>query len=311
MKTLRIVLAVGVVAAVAAGSSGVSTSPSLAANGVPMANFTSNCRFSHGNNDDPIMFPGKPGTSHGHSYFGNVSTNASSTLASLRRAGTTCHRPADRAAYWAPTLFDAQHRPIYPLNASVYYIRATVKPVRAFPAGLRMIAGNADATKPQRHILWSCGPTSGRPASRSIPTCPSRSDTTLQLTVTFPECWNGRDLDSPDHKSHLSGRGCRRIRRSAQASAPAQGLQRRPRGLFLRRHRGVFGPGRIGLRTRGVDNNVRAELFRQCPPRRRIIRRHDRVQPLDLEGGDHGNPTGPQPITSGTSPPLMFALATA
>ena len=207
MKTLRIVLAVGVVAAAAAASSGVSTGPSLAANGVPMANFTSNCRFSHGNNDDPIMFPGKPGTSHGHSYFGNVSTNASSTLASLRRAGTTCHRPADRAAYWAPTLVDAQHRPIYPLNASIYYIRATLKPLRAFPAGLRMIAGNADATKPQRHILWSCGPTSGRLASRSIPTCPTRSDTSLQLTVTFPECWNGRDLDSPDHKRHLAYTG--------------------------------------------------------------------------------------------------------
>lgn len=203
MKTLRIVLAVGVVAGVAAASFGTS-SPSLAASGVPIANFTSNCRFSHGNNDDPIMFPGKPGTSHGHSYFGNVSTNASSTIASLRRAGTTCHRPADRAAYWAPTLFDAKHSPIYPLNASIYYIRATLKPLRALPAGLRMIAGNAGATKPQRHILWSCGPTSGRPASRSIPTCPSRSDTSLQLTVTFPECWNGRDLDSADHKGHLA-----------------------------------------------------------------------------------------------------------
>jgi hypothetical protein len=203
MKTLRIVLAFGVVA-VGAGSSNLSTDSPRAADGVPTANFTSNCRFSHGNNDDPIMFPGKPGRSHGHSYFGNTSTNASSTLASLRRAGTTCHRRADRAAYWAPTLVDARHRPIHPLSASIYYIRATIKPARAFPAGLRMIAGDAHASKPQSHILWGCGPTSGRSASRSIPTCPPRSDSTLQLTVTFPQCWNGRDLDSADHQRHLA-----------------------------------------------------------------------------------------------------------
>src|SRR6266508_712920 len=160
MKTLRIVLVIGLVAAVAAGSAGVSTAPSIAADGVPMANFTSNCRFSHSNNDDLIMFPRSPGVSHSHSYFGNVSTNASSTLPSLRRAGTTCNRPADRAAYWAPTLLDAHNRAIYPLSASIYYLRATIKPVRAFPAGLRMIAGDAEATRPQRHIAWSCGPTS-------------------------------------------------------------------------------------------------------------------------------------------------------
>ncbi len=26
----------------------------------------------------------------------------------------------------------------------------------------------------------------------------------LQLTVEFPQCWNGRDLDSADHKSHMA-----------------------------------------------------------------------------------------------------------
>lgn len=207
MKALRIVLVVGLVAAVAGGWTGMSASPSIAADGVPMANFTSNCRFSHNNNDDPIVFPGRPGVSHGHTYFGNVSTNASSTLASLRRSGTTCHRSGDRSAYWLPTLLDKRHTLIDPLSASVYYTRATIKPLRAFPAGLRMIAGNAEATRPQRHIAWSCGPTSGRPASRSIPKCPSGPDTWLQLTVTFPECWNGRNLDSRDHKSHLAYTG--------------------------------------------------------------------------------------------------------
>src|ERR671936_92709 len=49
------------------------------------------CDFSHMNHDDMIVFPGMPGLSHMHTYFGNTTTNASSTPASLRASGsTTC-----------------------------------------------------------------------------------------------------------------------------------------------------------------------------------------------------------------------------
>lgn len=33
----------------------------------------------------------------------------------------------------------------------------------------------------------------------------------IRLTNVFPACWNGRDLDSPDHRSHMAfptARGC-------------------------------------------------------------------------------------------------------
>src|SRR5262249_7134298 len=68
-------------------------------------NFYANCRFSHTNDDDPIVYPGQPGRSHPHTFFGNASTDASSTLSSLRKARTTCKPSADKAAYWVPTLF--------------------------------------------------------------------------------------------------------------------------------------------------------------------------------------------------------------
>lgn len=29
-------------------------------------------------------------------------------------------------------------------------------------------------------------------------------DSGLRLQVFFPSCWNGKDLDSPDHKSHMA-----------------------------------------------------------------------------------------------------------
>ena len=211
MKPLLIAFTVCLVCAptaVEAGSAGGARealrAPLTASGGIPGATFTSICRFSHANNDDPIAFPRQPGASHNHSYFGNVSSSAMSTLASLRRAGTTCLRRADRAAYWAPTLFAGDGKPIHAIGASVYYTRATIKPATAFPPGLRMIAGDMHATAPQQYVSWSCGPESGRQASRSIPICPRTPSSSLRLTVRFPRCWNGRDLDSPDHRSHVA-----------------------------------------------------------------------------------------------------------
>ena len=39
------------------------------------------CRPSHTLPDDPIKFPGQPGASHLHDFWGNASTTGSSTLA--------------------------------------------------------------------------------------------------------------------------------------------------------------------------------------------------------------------------------------
>ena len=67
-------------------------------------NFIESCRFSHQAPDDPIVFPGKPGASHQHTFVGNRTTSAFSNFGSLRSGGTTCMRADDTAAYWVPTL---------------------------------------------------------------------------------------------------------------------------------------------------------------------------------------------------------------
>jgi len=98
-------------AAVAATASGSAAAPLTEAPAkLHGSNFYVNCRFSHTANDDPIVHPGQPGKSHPHTFFGNTSTSASSTLASLRAAGTTCKPSADRAAYWVPTLYQGAAR---------------------------------------------------------------------------------------------------------------------------------------------------------------------------------------------------------
>jgi hypothetical protein len=168
-------------------------------------NFVSTCRFSHRAGDDPIVFPGIAGVSHDHSFVGNVSTNAFSTLGTLRSAGTTCQRPNDTAAYWMPTLL-VNGVVVTPAAATIYYRRRTVAATEPFPAGLKIVSGNSHATEPQdlRIVFWNCGVASGIARSATPPTCPGMRAAGLRLHVSFPDCWNGNSLDSADHHSHMA-----------------------------------------------------------------------------------------------------------
>ena len=151
------------------------------------------------------MFPGQPGLSHQHTFVGNRTTNAFSSFGSLRSSGTTCLRPEDTAAYWVPALYQGTTE-VLPVAATVYYRRGTVAEVSPFPNNLRMIAGDAKATSPQgmRVTFWSCGIASGVRRSTEVPTCPDTRGSFLRLHIRFPECWDGRRLDSSDHKSHMA-----------------------------------------------------------------------------------------------------------
>ena len=168
-------------------------------------NFVENCRFSHQAPDDPIVFPGKPGASHQHTFVGNRTTNAFSSFGSLRSGATTCIRQDDTAAYWVPTLYQGT-TPVFPQAATIYYRRGTVAEVSAFPNNLRMIAGDAAASSPQnmRVTFWSCGVASGVDRSSTVPTCPDTRASFLRLHIRFPECWDARNLDSADHSTHMA-----------------------------------------------------------------------------------------------------------
>jgi hypothetical protein len=165
--------------------------------------FASPCEFSHRAPDDPIVFPGQFGASHSHDFFGNVSTDAASTLESLQTATTVCDRSKDLAAYWVPTLY-AGRSAIRPRGANIYYTTEGRSPdsIQAFPPGLRLIAGDARAKRDQnpRVASWSCSGIHFR-ASNPFP-CPPGLDLTMH--IRFPDCWDGVNIDSADHKSHLA-----------------------------------------------------------------------------------------------------------
>lgn len=174
------------------------------AEGVAQGMFKVKCDFSHTAADDPIVFPGKPGAAHPHEFSGATTTNYATTDATLAASSTTCSNLADKSAYWAPALYQDGRR-IEPLSMQVYYRASNKNPaaIKTIPRGLRMIAGSAQATAPQSAEVagWTCG---GNPPnfSGTMPTCEPGGK--LRNRIRFPECWNGRTLDSPDHKSHMS-----------------------------------------------------------------------------------------------------------
>jgi hypothetical protein len=188
-----------------------------------VVNFLAHCGVSRIAPDDPILYPGRPGASHDHTFFGSRAIGAHATLPDLRAADTTCGRKSETAAYWVPTLFQNGRR-VTPLKATAYYTLRQFTAVRPYPPGLKIIAGDAHARRPQSLdvVWWNCGPFTGVRRSSSVPRrCPAgRSGEgakvmgragrarlprpSLELHVRFPECWDGRRLDSPDHSAHMA-----------------------------------------------------------------------------------------------------------
>jgi hypothetical protein len=178
-------------------------------NPVRVSEFNASCTISHDKTDDPIVFPGLPGASHMHSFMGNDSTDAFTTTDTLlANAGSSCKPLEDRSAYWIPTLYE-NGKAVEPHGVTVYYGSRLKDPTKTvpFPQGFRMIVGDAkrqiDTPKGAPGQFWCAGAggETGRSADGNWPVCAKTAELTFQLT--FPDCWDGVHLDSPDHKSHV------------------------------------------------------------------------------------------------------------
>nr|WP_234320518.1 DUF1996 domain-containing protein [Streptomyces sp. SBT349] len=177
-------------------------------NVVRVAEFVAECDFSHRLPDDPIVFPNMPGASHSHSFFGSTVTDANTTnLGDLLEGDSTCDPAIDLSSYWVPTLF-VNNQPVEPQSATFYYLGEgvnsnVVAQTQSLPQGLKIVAGNARATSPDQSIArWSCLHAGHVNPSKDFVNCPS--GTALESYLDFPQCWNGTDLDSPDHMSHMA-----------------------------------------------------------------------------------------------------------
>lgn len=179
------------------------------------------------NYDDALFYPGEPGKAHLHQYFGNLEADAHSTYESLRRSGeSTCSSDLNRSAYWMPAMLDGKGNVVRPHRADIYYKRRPAsdpwfttsfrkqnknRPA-ILPRGLRYVFGwdqtRADRQQPVNqqwkcvdNRTWSAVGTSGDMAHALSQCGPGL---TLYASLSTPECWDGKNLDSPNHQSHMA-----------------------------------------------------------------------------------------------------------
>jgi hypothetical protein len=178
--------------------------------------FRADCTYSHRKPDDPIVAPGLPGASHMHSFVGNKAVGADTTAADLMTfTATTCKPKVDHSAYWVPTLYEAaSKKPVETSGFRVYYrsIRDNSKGIVPVPNGLRAIAGDAKKRVPTPRgaqgqfycAFYGPGDVDGyaRSDNGNWPICAEPAS--LHFMLQFPDCWDGRNLDSPNHKDHLA-----------------------------------------------------------------------------------------------------------
>lgn len=173
------------------------------------------------NSDNLVVSPGLPGAAHHlHEYVGNASTNAFSTEATLNSADTSCSN-GDLSSYYWPVL-RIQHSDmageehahsagaedegvLTPRSVLIEFRGSMASNVVSLATNVRTAAGNAhgfsQSGEGSEHVRWSCSGTRERETG-SYPLCPPGEDTVRSFD--FPSCWNGRSVDSEDHRSHLT-----------------------------------------------------------------------------------------------------------
>jgi len=186
------------------------------------------CQYSHFGNNDPIVFPGKPGMAHLHMFWGNTDSTAYSKYNDpsvpgdkndiLEFGGGTCQGfELNRSAYWVPAMIEKStgvERAVVPDAIVLYYKSYRPYEVHPMPQGLQMLSGNVKAGGSpgasfnwDDDLLWSCG-NNGFPTNKqsTIPTnCAANEPINAQ--IHFPNCLavDGKGnpvLSSADHLSH-------------------------------------------------------------------------------------------------------------
>ncbi|KAF2265225.1 hypothetical protein CC78DRAFT_553126 [Lojkania enalia] len=183
---------------------------------------------------DPLVNPGQVGTPHVHQIVGGNSFRANMTPVEYdlpsESTCTSCTFSEDFSNYWTAALYYRARNGTYKRvkqfengglrqngGITVYYIPPYdgITNVTAFKPGFRMLAGDPtlrSTEKERRGICHRCfegenfTPFGGAPCTgndtTSLPDhfCPGG----IRTTISFPTCWDGVNLDSPDHQSHVA-----------------------------------------------------------------------------------------------------------
>ncbi|MBX9360381.1 DUF1996 domain-containing protein [Streptomyces sp. WAC04114] len=176
------------------------------------------------NSDNIIAAPGVTnGAHHFHDYIGNQGNNAFASDQDLAKAGTSCDDQGDKSSYYWPVVRlqngaqeqDAQ-KPgggiegnageiVTPKQVTLTFVGNPREKVTAMPRLLRIITGDAKSFvngPANANASWSCTGFEDRQLKDKYPLCPQGSD--VVRTFKFQSCWDGRNIDSANHRTHVA-----------------------------------------------------------------------------------------------------------
>lgn len=176
------------------------------------------------NSDNVIVAPGvSNGAHHFHDYVGNQSNDAFASDDDLANAGTSCVDQGDKSTYYWPVLRlqngtqeqDAKSpgggiegnagEIVTPKQVTLTFVGNPREKVTAMPRLLRVITGDAKAFvngTANANASWSCTGFEDRQLKDKYPLCPSGSD--VVRTFRFQSCWDGSNIDSANHRTHVA-----------------------------------------------------------------------------------------------------------
>jgi len=142
---------------------------------------------------------------------------------------TTCQMTEDLSNYWTATLFFRARNGSYKLvpqkpqagmegsngGMVVYYMsdalfdQAQRSKVTAFKPGFRMLVGDASATtreqaKRHRQLTYTCMQNEGTRNRETFEFPKQACPHGIMVNTYYPTCWDGKNLDSPNHQDHVS-----------------------------------------------------------------------------------------------------------
>jgi len=172
---------------------------------------------------DPLINPGVLGSPHLHQIVGGNAFNVTMdqdlpTTASC----TTCTAAEDFSNYWTAVLFFKARNGTYhrvntmgnPLGfgtaqggMTVYYLSSGK--VTAFKPGFRMTVGDPSfrtAAQESKYssLIYTCLATSTTRSGSTTNFPKAACKVGIMVSIRFPTCWDGVNLDSPDHQSHTA-----------------------------------------------------------------------------------------------------------
>ncbi|KAH7079756.1 hypothetical protein FB567DRAFT_533286 [Paraphoma chrysanthemicola] len=187
---------------------------------------------------DPIVDKGVA-SSHGHVIHGGSNFGESTTYDDLRESDcTSCQFSDDKSAYWTPSLHfvhESGEVEIVPqIGGMLAYYLLLGEDLKAFPAGFEMLAGDSrlrnfsgpvpdpptsawtlddmsQESLAQKSLGFNCLNYGKTPeGSRYRHFLPDKAymdencANGIRAEIFFPSCWNGKDVKSADHKSHVA-----------------------------------------------------------------------------------------------------------